>query len=327
MQAKKKSLAIATRYRRDARVMLLRGDSSHILESVPAKCINLVLSSPPYNLGKEYENKLSLDEFLPAMRMTCAMLARAVRDDGAICWQVGNFVQHGEIIPLDIIYYEIFKNLGFKLRNRIVWHYRHGLHSSKRFSGRYETILWFTRGDKYTFNLDPVRVPAKYPGKRHHRNGPSNGKPSCNPLGKNPSDVWEVLQRDWESGVWDVPNVKANHPEKTIHVCQFPIELAERCILALTNPKDVVLDPFAGVGSTIVASLKNGRRAIGIDRERRYLAEAKRRILLLHNGKLPYRPLGKPVHEPTGNEQVARIPAEWKQYPSKGNKTNGQKLR
>ena len=156
---------------------------------------------------------------------------------------------------MDIVYYDLFKNRGLKLRNRIIWHFEHGLHASRRFSGRYESILWFTKGKKYTFNLDSVRVPSKYPGKRNWK-GPHKGQPSGNPLGKNPSDYWKVILQDWEREIWDIPNVKANHPEKTVHPCQFPVELIERCVLALTNEGDWVLDPYSGVGSAIIAGIK-----------------------------------------------------------------------
>src|SRR5262249_44808201 len=160
---------------------------------------------------------------------------------------------------------------------RIIWHFEHGLHASKRFSGRYETLLWFTRGDAYTFNLDSVRVPAKYPGKTHFK-GEKYGQPSGNPLGKNPSDYWRVLEHDWEHGGGEIPNVKANHPEKTGHPCQFPIELVERCVLAFTNEDDWVLDPFAGVGSALLAALRHGRRAMGCEKEGEYCKAARQRI-------------------------------------------------
>ncbi|RMG00896.1 MAG: site-specific DNA-methyltransferase, partial [Acidobacteria bacterium] len=205
----------------------------------------------------------------------------------------------------------IFKELGMKLRNRIIWKFGHGLHASKRFSGRYETILWFTKSDRYIFNLDAVRVPAKYPGKRHFK-GPNKGKPSGNPLGKNPSDVWEILVQDWEELVWDIPNVKSNHPEKTIHPCQFPIELVERCVLALTNEGDWVFDPYMGVGSSLIAAIMHGRRAMGCEKEAEYVAIARQRLFDYFNGVLRYRPIGKPVYQPTGNEKVSQIPEEWK---------------
>lgn len=294
-----------------AQATLLEGDTLARLQDLPPQAIKLVVTSPPYNIGKEYETQVELAHYLKWLEPIISELYRVLADGGSICWQVGNFVDDSEVFPLDIFFYPIFKKLGLKLRNRIVWHFDHGLHASKRLSGRYETLLWFTKGDVYTFNLDAIRVPSKYPGKRNFKPGPNHGKPSGNPLGKNPSDIWKVLVQDWETALWDIPNVKANHPEKTIHPCQFPIELVERCVLALTNEGDVVLDPFTGVASAMLAALKRDRRAVGIDRERRYLDEARRRIEMLAAGTLPYRPLGKPVHVPTGRESVAQIPMEW----------------
>ena len=223
---------------------------------------------------------------------------------------MGNYGHKGEVFPLDTYYYDIFKRFELKLRNRIIWRFNHGLHASKRFSGRYETILWFTKNDDYVFNLDAVRVPSKYPGKRHYK-GPKKGQPSGNPLGKNPSDLWDVVKQDWEEEVWDIPNVKSNHPEKTVHPCQFPVELVERCVLALTDKKGVVMDPYCGVGSAIIAALKHDRKAIGSDQDSSYVAIAVERIQRFMAGILPIRPLGKPIHEPTGRERVSQIPFEW----------------
>jgi adenine-specific DNA-methyltransferase len=191
-----------------------------------------------------------------------------------------------------------------------VWHYRHGLHAERRFSGRYETILWFTKTDDYVFNLDGVRVPALYPGKRYYK-GPLKGKPSGNPKGKNPSDIWEIVARDWDRGIWDIPNVKASHPEKTAQPCQFPVELVQRCVLALTKKRDWVLDPYAGVGSTLIAAALLGRRAIGSEKVGEYYDIATHRLGALRNGTLRLRPLGKPVLVSSGTEKVAKIPDEW----------------
>ena len=239
------------------------------------------------------------------------MIAK-LADTGSVCWQVGNFVQNGEVFPLDIYYYPIFKRLVMKLRNRIVWHFGHGLHASKRFSGRYETLLWFTKSDQYTFNLDDVRVPSKYPGKRHFK-GPNAGKPSGNPKGKNPSDIWQLMAEEWETCLWDIPNVKSNHPEKTEHPCQFPVELVERCVLAMTNPDDTVFDPYGGVGTSIVGALRHDRRAIASEQDSNYCRVARERILQWSTGTLKVRPLGTPVHQPSGREKVSQAPDEWQQ--------------
>src|SRR3989338_2526074 len=218
-------------------IVLHYGDTLDFLKPEPAETAKLIITSPPYNLGKAYEDKIPIQSYLKIQERLIDELFRVLRADGSICWQVGNFVENSEVFPLDIFYYEFFKKLGLKLRNRIIWRFNHGLHASKRFSGRYETILWFTKSDTYTFNLDSVSVPAKYPGKRHFK-GTKRGMPSCNPLGKNPSDIWEFIAREWDEELWNIPNVKANHPEKTLHPCQYPIELIERCVLALTNEND-----------------------------------------------------------------------------------------
>ena len=287
-------IEVSDTYTTHADVVFFEGDCMTLLADVPSNSVDLVITSPPYNLGKRYEKTASLQEYLKNQEPVIAELGRVLASTGSLCWQVGNYVHKGEVFPLDVYFYEIFKRLGLKLRNRIIWRFNHGLHASKRFSGRYEVILWFTRGDEYVFNLDPVRIPAKYPGKRYFK-GPKRGQLSGNPLGKNPSDIWDVVKQDWEEEVWDIPNVKANHPEKTEHPCQFPVELVERCVLALTQPDGIVCDPYCGVGSTIIAALQHHRRAVAAEQDATYVAIARERIQQFMQGTLPLRPLGRPI--------------------------------
>lgn len=287
---------ISTRYRADAEVVLFTGDCRDLLGSMPSGSAQLVITSPPYNIGKKYEKKRVLDDYLEEQREVISECVRVLGDRGSICWEVGNhIVGPQEILPLDIALYPIFSSLGLKLRNRIVWHFEHGLHCSKRFSGRYETILWFTKGVDYAFNLDPVRVPQKYPGKKQFK-GPNIGELSCNPLGKNPSDVWIF------------PNVKHNHVEKTIHPCQFPVELVERLVLSLTQKGDLVLDPYMGVGSAAVAAIKHGRRAAGADTFPEYIDVAKQRVKMAAAGLLKTRPMDRPVYVPPNGASITRRP-------------------
>lgn len=292
-----------------SRLTILCADVADALGSIPAGTVDLIVSSPPYNIGKEYESATSLDQYLEWQERIANQLVEKLSSTGSVCWQVGNYIDKGEVVPLDIHFYAIFKKCGLKLRNRIIWHFGHGLHASRRFSGRYETILWFTR-ETYKFNLDAVRIPSKYPGKRQYK-GPSYGKPSGNPLGKNPSDFWEFLSAEWNDGVFKIPNVKANHPEKVEHPCQFPVELVERCVLACTDEDDLVLDPYAGVGSALIAAHKWNRRAVGIDRDADYCDIAAERLRRYSIGDLKLRPIGQPVFEPTGRESVSRRPSEW----------------
>ena len=306
-----RQITVSDTYHANMDVVLFDGDCRDLLKDMPSNSVDLVITSPPYNIGKKYEKKTSLESYLKDMEPVIAELVRVLAETGSLCWQVGNYVQKAEVFPLDIYFYEIFKRFDLKLRNRIIWRFNHGLHCKKRFSGRYETILWFTKGDEYIFNLDPVRIPAKYPGKRHFK-GPKKGQLSGNPLGKNPSDIWDIVKQDWEDEVWDIPNVKANHPEKTEHPCQFPVELVQRCVLALTDPEGIVLDPYCGVGSTIIAALQHDRKAIAAEQDSQYVAITHERIQKFIQGELPLRPLGKPIHKPTGKERIAQIPLEWK---------------
>jgi adenine-specific DNA-methyltransferase len=276
---------IAEKFRQTARAVVHEGDCREMLRVIPDGVIQLVVTSPPYNLGKEYENRLHLDDYIEEQREVITECVRVLADGGSICWQVGNFVDDGAIIPIDSLLYPIFAGLGLKMRNRIIWHFEHGLHCSRRFSGRYETIMWFTKGDDHFFNVDPIRVPQKYPGKKYFR-GPKAGQYSCNPLGKNPGDVWTI------------PNVKSNHVEKTGHPCQFPVELIERLVLSLTREGDWVLDPFLGTGTSVIAAVRHKRRGIGAEILKKYVEIAKSRIDLAAHNELPLRPMGRPVFDP-----------------------------
>lgn len=285
-------MKIANKFDSNASCVLFEGDCLNLLKTIPDKTVKLVVTSPPYNLGKEYETRLQLSKYLDQQKQIITECVRILSDEGSICWQVGNFVDNGRIVPLDIVLYPIFESLGLQLRNRIVWHFGHGLHASKRFSGRYEVIMWFTKSNNYTFNLDPIRVPQKYPQKKHFK-GPKKGELSGNPLGKNPSDIW------------DIPNVKSNHIEKTIHPCQFPIELIERLVLSMTNENDWVFDPFMGVGSTAIASLIHNRKAVGSEIMPEYIAVAKERIYKAQKGELQMRPMDRPVYDPSAPIKIS----------------------
>lgn len=290
-------------------------DALEFCQSLPSDSVKLIITSPPYNIGKAYESKLSIDEYIHNMLPMLTEFTRVLSNDGSLCWQTGNFVDNGEIYPLDIYFYPYFKTHGLHLRNRIIWHFGHGLHCSKRFSGRYETLLWFTKTNDYTFNLDSVRIPSKYPGKRHFK-GEKKGQISGNPKGKNPEDVWEMtldrLIDDWDAQIWEIPNVKNNHPEKVDHPCQFPVELVERCVLALTNEGDIVYDPFAGVGSSLIAALKNHRQAYGSELEHSYVDIGFERIQQLADDTLLTRPMYQKIWTPKPNDKVAQIPEEWR---------------
>jgi adenine-specific DNA-methyltransferase len=278
---------ISDHFSPESEAVVFHGNCLDMLRQVPDKSVQLVVTSPPYNIGKSYEKKLNMATYVQQQAEVITECVRVLAEKGSICWQVGNHVDNGTIIPLDSLLFPIFYNLGLVMRNRIIWHFEHGLHCSRRLSGRYETIIWFTRNTKdYVFNLDPVRVPQKYPGKKHFK-GPKAGQYSCNPLGKNPGDVW------------DIPNVKSNHVEKTEHPCQFPVELIERLILSMSNEGDWVLDPFLGVGTSVVAAVRHHRRGMGAETVARYAEIARERTRSAISGSLRVRPMGKPKYDPS----------------------------
>jgi len=294
-----RNVRISGHFDKGADAVAFHGDCLELLGQVPDKTLKLVVTSPPYNIGKEYETRLKLDQYVAQQAAVITESVRALSDSGSICWQVGNYVEKGSIVPLDTILYPLFQSLGLKMRNRIIWHFEHGLHCTNRLSGRYETIVWFTKSDNYTFNLDPIRVPQKYPGKKHFK-GPKAGQYSGNPLGKNPGDVWVI------------PNVKSNHVEKTDHPCQFPVELIERLVLSLTNPGDWVFDPFSGVGTSLIAAVRHGRRGMGAEIVSKYVKIATARLEADRAGLLKTRPMNRPVYDPAASGNSLTV-SPWNQ--------------
>jgi len=256
----------------------------------PEPVFDLVISSPPYNIGKGYEQNQDIQDYMLWQKRVIDKIVRHLKPTGSLCWQVGNYLERRKggrsstILPLDFVFHDIFRDAGLRLRNRVIWRFGHGLHCKHRFSGRYEVVLWYTKTDDYIFNLDSVRTPQKYPAKKHYK-GPNIGEFSSNPIGKNPEDVW------------DIPNVKSNHVEKTIHPCQFPVALVDRFVLALTDPDGLVFDPFAGVGSAGVAAVLHGRKFWGCEPQDEYVSIARQRIEDAANGKATYRPFDRPIYD------------------------------
>ena len=241
------------------------GDCLEMLRGLSANSVDLVVSSPPYNLGKEYESRQDLVSYVEQQRVVLAECVRVLKPTGSLFWQVGSYSNSGMLIPLDVRFFPVLEDLGMYPRNRIIWARQHGLHGQHKFSARHETLLWFTKGHEYKFFLDPIRVPQKYQNKKSWR-GENKGQLTCNPLGKNPGDIWVFR------------NVKHNHEEQTIHPAQFPEDMVARIILATTGEGDVVLDPYMGAGTVAVAARDHGRHYIGAEIDKEYYDVAVRRI-------------------------------------------------
>ncbi len=297
---------IDTTFSIDNDVTLYNGDCLDLLKSMPDGSVDLVVTSPPYCMGKSYEDPQDdLMTFFDKHTELLPEIFRVLKDGGSMCWQVGYHVKNNIVTPLDFMVHEVIKHHpdhtiadGLILRNRVVWTFGHGYNATQRLSGRHEVIMWYTKGKDYTFDLDNIRVPQKYPGKRYYK-GDKKGEFSGNPLGKNPSDVW------------DIPNVKANHIEKTEHPCQFPVAIPQRLIKALTNPGGLVLDPFFGSGATAIAAALEGRRFAGADTEKLYCDIAYARVEGAYDGTIQIRE-DRPVFEPDSKTSVARKPSHFK---------------
>ena len=284
-------------YSSDSRFIVRHGDWRKLLDQVPSDSVDLTVTSPPYCIGKSYDKSNTLDSFREEHREIIPRIVNITKPGGSICWQVGYHVRNSTLTPLDFIVHEIFASIpNIFLRNRLIWSFNSGLHCSRRLSGRHEVVLWYSKGDQYHFDLDPIRMPQLYPGKRYHK-GTKRGQLSGNPLGKNPGDVWAI------------PQVKAASVEKTQHPCQFPIGLVQGLIRALCPPDGRVLDPFLGSGTTGAAAAIEGRRFAGAELDRDFYRISVQRIQQAIDGKLRYRPYGKPLLTPIG--KVARRPPQF----------------
>ena len=298
-------IEISNKFSKSNRITLHNGDCMRLLKSIPDGVVDLIVTSPPYCMGKSYEKpEDDLRVFFCKHAEILPEMYRVLKDGGSVCWQVGYHVKNNVVSPLDFMVHEAIKACsdrtiaqGLILRNRLIWTFGHGYNAVHRFSGRHEVIMWYTKGTDFRFRLDSVRVPQKYPGKRHYK-GEKRGEYSGNPLGKNPSDVW------------DIPNVKANHIEKTEHPCQFPLAIPQRLIKALTNKDDLVLDPFLGSGTTSIAAVLESRKFVGAEAEKKYYDIAHARIKETLAGTIRFRQ-DKPVKAPDPRSAVAVKPSHF----------------
>lgn len=214
-------------------------------------------------LGKEYDGEGSFEEYKKFHSEVIKECHRVLAENGAIYWNVAQTPMDGEILPLGAIFYNIFKEHGFYLKNWIIWHFEGGLNTKKRLSGRYENVLWFVKNPhNFIFNLDDIRIrPKWYKDKRN------------NPKGKNPTDFWTF------DNVWEINRVVNVSKEKTAHPTQFPEKMIERIVKASSDKDDLVMDIFSGSGTVMKVANNLGRKWIGIDKERKYCEIALKRIM------------------------------------------------
>lgn len=232
--------------------LLYNGDCTELMSKLPPNLINTTITSPPYNIGKEYEKIMTVDDYINWCSSWIEQIYNLTKKDGALLLNLGylEVKDKGRNVPIP---YLLWDKTPFYLIQEIIWNYGAGVSCRKILSPRNEKILWYVKDENnYTFNLDPIRDPnVKYPNQK------KNGKLRCNPLGKNPSDVWQIAKVTSGS--------KRSSKERTKHPAQFPNELIDKFVQGFSNPNDIILDPFIGSGTTAEMSLKYGRKCVGFE--------------------------------------------------------------
>ena len=243
------------------------GDCINVMSHMKAKSVNTIVTSPPYNLDKKYgkyDDNRPIEEWESLIEDVAKEASRILADNGSFLLNVSPIPDKKtkEIIPLDSIAYYIFKKNGYYLRNSIVWHFNNMQNCTNRLSGRWESILWFVKDiNNYKFNLEEIRIPYLT----------KNDKRLVGGKGRNPTDTWNFDLPSSDFWYFDrVNNMTKNKLGLTKHPCIYPTPMIERIIKMTTDKNDVVLDPFLGSGTTIVASEKLERIGLGIELDDEY---------------------------------------------------------
>jgi adenine-specific DNA-methyltransferase len=246
-------------------VLLYKGDCIELMKLLGEDAFDLVVTSPPYNIGKAYEQARSLEEYLAWSETWINEVYRLTKAQGSFWLNLGYLTipNKAHAIPIS---YLLWDKIPFYLIQEVVWNYGAGVATKKFFSPRNEKFLWYVKdANSYTFNLDDVRDPnVKYPNQK------KNGKIKVNPLGKNPTDVWQI------------PKVTSGQnrssKERTPHPAQFPKALIERIIKSSSNQGDIILDPFMGSGTTAEVALQNNRVVVGFELKKDYIDVSAERL-------------------------------------------------
>lgn len=240
-------------------------DCKEGLAKLDGQCFSSTITSPPYNIGKEYEHVMPIKDYVAWISEISDYIYRLTYDNGSYLLNIGylSIPDKGRAVPIS---YLLWDKTSFFLNQEIVWHYGAGVSAKKYLSPRNEKILWYVKDkDNYIFNLDAIRDPdVKYPNQK------KNGKPRCNSIGKNPSDVWDIAKV--------TSGANRSSAERTAHPAQFPEDLIRRLVLGFTNKGDLILDPFIGSGTVGAVATELDRRFIGFEINPEYCEIAKKRI-------------------------------------------------
>lgn len=251
---------------------LYAGDCLKILPTIPADCADLVFVDPPFNINFSYEgydDNLPRDKYLAWTSAWIAAAVRVLKPTGSMFVAIGDDYAAEVKIRLDAA--------GLTMRNWIVWHYTFGVACQGKFSRSHTHILYYVADPKrFTFNADAVRVASA--------RASTYGDKRASPKGKLPDDVWALRPEHSpesfrpDSDMWRESRVCGTFKERVDHCCQMPEIVLDRIVRVATNPRDLVLDPMCGSGTTVVSAVKNGRRAVGIELNPWYLSACRDRL-------------------------------------------------
>ncbi|MBQ7648410.1 MAG: site-specific DNA-methyltransferase [Paludibacteraceae bacterium] len=240
-------------------------DCLEALAKITDESIDATITSPPYNIGKSYEEVMPIDNYVSWLTSIFNQVYRVSKSSANFILNLGylNVPQKGRAVPIP---YLLWDKTPFYLNQEIIWNYGAGVSAKRYLSPRNEKILWYVKDqDDYTFNLDSIRDPdVKYPNQK------KNGKLRCNTLGKNPSDVWQIAKV--------TSGANRSSEERTTHPAQFPEDLIKRAVLGFTNEEDLILEPFLGSGTVGAVAMELNRKFIGFEINKEYCEVAKRRL-------------------------------------------------
>lgn len=238
------------------KISIVNGDCLSLLKTIDTNSVDLVIADPPYNLGKDYGNDSDSKDFQDYLNFSRAWLDQAYR----ILKPSGSMYVFMGVRFISYIYSMLERDLGMYFNSWITWHYTQGMGKTKGFSPRHDDILFFSKGKKFKFNLDNVRVPQKFYRQRN------------NMRGANPGDVWEF------SHVHYCQDNRFEHPT------QKPEGLIERMVLASSDEGDLIVDPFSGSGTTLRVCQQLGRDAVGFELNPDYVEMTNHRLAAEFNG-------------------------------------------
>ena len=247
------------------------GDCLDLLPKVPDGSVRTIHTSPPYNIDRRYEgysDTLAESDYLAFIEKVLSECKRVLVPGGSLFWQTGYTSDEEQeyITPLDHLTLHLFRNLGFRLKDRIIWRYWGGMAFKSKFTNKHETILWWVKpGEsavKPKFDVFPVREATKFNDSRN------------NLFGRNPGNVWEV------------DRVAFGSSDQTSHIAVFPEEISDRIVLATTDEDELVLDPFSGSGTVCKVAKSRGRHFLGFEISPLYQLESLHRVSLQARGEL-----------------------------------------